>query len=38
MYCTYCRKTNHNVKNYKVKRKENFVPIVSKVTTQYIKV
>ncbi len=38
MYCTNCHTRNHNVENYKVKRKEDHVPIVSKVIIQYIKV
>jgi hypothetical protein len=38
MYYTNCHVTNHSVKTCKVKRKENFVPKVSKVTTQQIKV
>ncbi len=34
LYCTNYHKTNHNVETYRVKRKENFVPIVLEVTTQ----
>jgi hypothetical protein len=34
MYCTNYHRTNHNVETYTVKRKENFIPIVSEVTTQ----
>jgi hypothetical protein len=30
--------TNHNVENYRVKRKEDHVLVVSEVTTQHIKV
>jgi hypothetical protein len=32
MYCTNCHKTNHNVETCRIKRKEEFIPIVSKVT------
>jgi len=38
MYCTNCHRTNRNVETYIVKRKEDFVPVVSKVTIQQIKV
>jgi hypothetical protein len=38
MYCINYHKTNHNVETYKVKRKEDPIPIVFKVTTQQIKV
>ncbi len=38
MYYTNCHKTNRNVETCTIKRKENFVPIVSKVTIQQIKV
>ncbi len=38
MYCTNYHKTNHNVETCRVKRKEDFVPIVFEVTTQHIKV
>jgi hypothetical protein len=38
MYCTNYHKTNHNVETCKVKRKEDHVPIVPKVTTQQTKV
>ncbi len=38
MYCTNCHKANHNVETYRVKRKENHVPTIFKVTTQQIKV
>jgi len=38
MYCTNCHMTNHNVQTSRVKRKENFVLIISKFTTQQIKV
>jgi hypothetical protein len=37
MYYTNCHKTNHNVETYRIKRKENLVPVVSKVATQQIK-
>ncbi len=30
--------TNHNVETCKVKRKEDLVPAISKVTTQHIKI
>jgi hypothetical protein len=38
MYCIIYHRTNHNVETYKVKEKENYVPIVSEVTPQQIKV
>jgi hypothetical protein len=38
MYCTNCHRTNHNVENYGVKRKENHVPIIFEVTIQHIEV
>jgi hypothetical protein len=38
MYCTNCHRTNHNVENYKVKRKEDHVLIVYEVITQQMKV
>jgi len=38
MYCTNCHRTNHNVETYRVKRKEDPVPVVSEVITQHIKV
>jgi hypothetical protein len=38
MYYINCHRTNHNVENYRVKRKEDHVPIVFEVTTQQIKV
>jgi hypothetical protein len=38
MYCTNCHKTNYNVENYRIKRKEDHVPIVYEVTTQHIKI
>jgi hypothetical protein len=38
MYYTNCHKTNHNVETYRVKRKEDPIHVVSKVTTQQIKV
>jgi hypothetical protein len=34
MYCTNYHGTNHNVETYRIKRKEDFVLVVSKVTTQ----
>jgi hypothetical protein len=34
MYCTICHTTNHNVETYRVNRKEDHVPAISKVTTQ----
>jgi hypothetical protein len=38
MYCTNCRKTNHNVETCRIKRMENHVLVVLEVITQYIKV
>jgi hypothetical protein len=38
MYCTNCHRTNHNVETYRVKRKEDHVPVVYKVITQQIKI
>jgi hypothetical protein len=38
MYCINCHRKTHNVETCKIKRKEDHVPIVSKVTTQHIKV
>jgi hypothetical protein len=38
MYCTNCHRTHHNVETCKVKRKEDFVHVVSKVIIQQIKV
>jgi hypothetical protein len=38
MYYTNYHMTNHNVETYRVKRKEDFVPVVSEVITQHIKV
>jgi hypothetical protein len=38
MYYTNCHRTNHIVETYKVKRKEDHVPIIFEVTTQQIKV
>jgi len=38
MYNTICHMINHNVESFKVKRKEDFVPIVFEVITQQIKV
>jgi len=38
MYYTNYHRTNHNVETYRVKRKEVYVPIVSKVTIQHINV
>jgi hypothetical protein len=38
MYCANCHRTNHNVENYRLKRKEDLVPVKFKVTTQQIKV
>jgi hypothetical protein len=38
MYCTNCRKTNHDVETCRVKRKEDFVLVVFEVTIQQIKV
>jgi hypothetical protein len=38
IYCTNCRRTNHNVETCKIKRKEKFIHIVSNVTTQQIKI
>ncbi len=34
MYYTNYHRTNHNVETCKVKRKEKFIPTISKVTTQ----
>jgi hypothetical protein len=34
MYFTNYQRTNHNVETCRVKRKENFVLAISKVTTQ----
>jgi hypothetical protein len=30
--------TNHNVETYRIKRKEDHVPIISKVIIQHIKI
>jgi hypothetical protein len=38
MYCTNCHRRNHNVENYRVKRKEDHVPAIFEVTIQHIKV
>jgi hypothetical protein len=38
MYCTNCHRKNHNVETYRVKRKEDFILVVPKVTTQQIKI
>ncbi len=38
MYCTNCYRTNHNGETHRIKRKEDFVPVVFEVTTQQIKV
>ncbi len=38
MYCTNYHNINHNVETCRVKKKKDFVPIVSKVITQHIKV
>jgi len=38
MYYTNCHKTNHNVETCRIKRKEDHVPVVSKVIIQQIKV
>jgi len=38
MYYTNCHKTNHKVETCKVKRKEDFIVVISKVITQHIKV
>jgi len=38
MYDTICHMINHTVESFKVKRKEDFVPIVFEVITQQIKV
>ncbi len=38
MHYIYCHRTNHTIENYKVKRKEDFVPTIFEVTTQQIKV
>jgi hypothetical protein len=37
MYCINCHRTNQNVENCKVKRKENSILVIFKVTTQQIK-
>jgi hypothetical protein len=34
MYFTNCHKTNHKVETYRVKRKEDYILAVSKITTQ----
>jgi len=33
MYCTNCHRTKHNVETCKIKRKEESIIVVSKVTT-----
>jgi len=38
MYYTNHHKTNHNVETCKVKRKEDPIHVVSKLTTQLIKI
>jgi hypothetical protein len=38
MYCTNYHRTNHNVETYRVKRKEDHVLEVFKVTIKHIKV
>ncbi len=38
MYYTNCHRTNHNVETYRVKRKEDCVLAISKVTIQLIKI
>jgi hypothetical protein len=38
MYDTIHHMINHNVESFKIKRKEDFVPIVFEVITQQIKV
>jgi hypothetical protein len=38
MYCTNCHRKNHNVETCRVIKKEDLVLIVSKVTTQQIKI
>jgi hypothetical protein len=38
MYCTNCYKINHNVETYRIKRKEDLILVVFKVTIQHIKV
>ncbi len=38
MHYKNCHRTNHNVETCRIKRKEDFVSIVSKATTQQIKV
>jgi hypothetical protein len=34
MHCTNCHRKNHNVETYRVKRKEDYVNVVSEITTQ----
>jgi hypothetical protein len=38
MYFTNYHKTNHNVENYRGKRKEDHVPTIYEVTTEHIKI
>jgi len=38
MYCTNCHWTNHNVETCRIKRKEEYVPTISKVITQHLRV
>jgi ribosomal protein L44E len=38
MYCTNCHKTNHNVETFRVKRNEDLVPAIFKITTQQMKI
>ncbi len=38
MYCTNCHKTNHNVETFRVKRNEDLVLAVFKITTQQMKI
>ncbi len=38
MHCTNCHRKKHNVKTYRFKRKEDLVPVISKVIIQHIKV
>jgi hypothetical protein len=38
MYRTNCHMTNHNVETYRIKRKKNHVPTISKVIIQQNKV
>ncbi len=38
MYCTNCHRKNHNVETYRVERKEDFILVVPKFTTQQIKI